>query len=220
MHARSDVDVERAEGLIHKDQIRLNDPTLSHRDSFSHTAAQFVRVVMAKTIQANPLKPSFCFFERLVSAVTSKQESKLDIAENRFPWKESVALKHIRCAPVDAVKALSKDFYVARAWSGQACDDVQERRFAATAGTYDGNEAPALNFEGDVLNCNKRSEALGDVPGFDRGQIAERHSFALFRRRELIRVELRYIHVSHSLIRRHQDAHDRLWSFGRHQTVG
>src|SRR5262245_24110633 len=57
LHPQPRVDVERAEGLVHQDHIRLDYPALRYRDTLTHATAQLIRIMICESFETGSLDP-------------------------------------------------------------------------------------------------------------------------------------------------------------------
>jgi hypothetical protein len=62
-HQLAGLDVERREGFVHQDDVRVQDQRLRQRHALAHAARELVRIAVAEALQAHarqPLLAQFC----------------------------------------------------------------------------------------------------------------------------------------------------------------
>src|SRR5690349_8017258 len=99
-HSHPSMYIQSAEGFVHEDQVRLNNPGLRDGNSFSHATAQLIQIMIAEPAQANTLDPSARFIERALATIATEAQPELNVCENDFPGRRRIGLEHVRRPPI------------------------------------------------------------------------------------------------------------------------
>src|SRR5690242_11191418 len=97
------LNVESAERLVHQQYLRLVDKGLGQRYTFTHTTRELVRVVILETGQHNTRDPIASALQRLRFWPTAEQRARGDVVEHIPPGEDSIRLKDIANAWVNAL---------------------------------------------------------------------------------------------------------------------
>src|SRR5881397_2572794 len=106
-HQLPGLNIERREGLIHQENLRLQNEHLRESDAFFHAARELMRVSMSMRSQSNTGKPGAYLnaYRTLVDAAVA--QAKRDVVMGRQPWQKSIGLKHVARLPVDPREKLA-----------------------------------------------------------------------------------------------------------------
>src|ERR1700735_4284245 len=152
------VDVQGAEGLIHQQNRRVDNPALGHGDAFAHSAAQLGRIRAGKLFQSDAHHPVSRLRFGCPPVHSAESQPQRDIAQHRFPWQQRVLLEHVSRALVQSNQRLVENADGPRGWLDQSRSQIQQRRFSAPAATYYRNERARPHFEIDISNRRVRAE--------------------------------------------------------------
>src|SRR6476620_11200412 len=106
-HQLPGLNVERRKGLIHQENLRLQNQHLGESDAFFHAAGKLMRVPMSMGSQSNAGKPGGYLHTYRTLVDTAVAQAKRDVVMGRQPWQKSIGLKHVARLPVDTREKLA-----------------------------------------------------------------------------------------------------------------
>jgi hypothetical protein len=122
--------VKGRKGLVQQQNGRLDDKRTSKAHALAHAARQFARVGRLETVEADEVDRRERAPPAFLGGHIKGLESRLDILQNRQPWKKREGLEHHRdpfCGAVDRTTAID---HLAAAGPDETGDDAQQGRFA------------------------------------------------------------------------------------------
>src|SRR5262249_33913101 len=169
-HAR--LSIEGPKGFVHKNDRGFIGQGANDGSPLAHTAGQLGRIIFLKSRETGELDEllhlMLAFFSRIALGI----ETEPDILLYGQPGKELTFLRHITHLGIEPA-----DFFIlAENAPGRrrrkARNELQQSRFAATAGTDYGDELAVRDVQRDALKRADRalarsSENLGDVLNLD-----------------------------------------------------
>ena len=109
LHQLARLDVQRAERLVHEQDLRLDDEHLCKRHSLAHPARELVRIAIAETREANASQPFLGARVGLGPRHACEEETGGDVLARAPPGHQRVGLEHVTRAPVETREALAAD---------------------------------------------------------------------------------------------------------------
>ena len=172
LHQLARLDVERGEGLVHEQDLRVEDQHLRERRALAH-ASRRAGAGSARRIPASPTRASQSSPApaRLARSHAAELQARRDVGERAAPRHQRLGLEHVARAPVDARERLAEDAHRARRGLEQARGDVEQRGLAAARGPHDRDELALADGERHVLH--RRVRAHGAAPGEGAGDAVE-----------------------------------------------
>ena len=172
LHQRARLHVERAERLVHQDDLGRGDQALRERGPLAHAPRELMRVVVFEPGEADLGDPLACARVRLPLRYAAEPQAGRDVADHALPREEHVSLEdvpEIAADPGDGA-ALHEHFACAR--RRQAGDESERRRLPAAGRPYDRKELTAADGERQVTErrvdvSRRRTEPFGDVAQLD-----------------------------------------------------
>ena len=155
--------VERAEGLVHHQQARLEAERARDRDALLHAARELPRVLPLEAGQADALE--LLHRHRLargrVAALDLQRQH--DVGEHRAPWKERRRLEDVAVGAGQArlVRAHAVDLDRARGDRLEVGDDAQQRRLAAARRADERDELAGRDRQVDLAQRMHRRVGRG-----------------------------------------------------------
>src|SRR5215204_2975407 len=133
MHLELGVRIERAEGLIHQQNLRFHDQRTHERHALPHTAREHPRKPAVEAREARDLDGAPDLRPALVARHAGDLQSVADIRLESTPWKHGVALEDVTDAPVHRAfyNPLSVDGDLAAGAWNEAGDHVEDGALAA-----------------------------------------------------------------------------------------
>src|SRR5688572_12899928 len=151
LHGLARLRVERAEGLVHQQHLRIERQHARERRALLHAAGDLGRIVVAEFRQAHDLQVTRYRFFNPSFFIALGFQPPGDIPRHRLPREQRELLEHHAAVGAGAVHrvAVDLDRTLGR---DEAAHDVQEGALAAAARADDGNElafarAEALDVE-------------------------------------------------------------------------
>ena len=172
--------VERAERLVHHQELGLEAERARDRDALLHAARQLPRVLGLEAGQADALEVLEGDASRPGLVEAMDLERQADVGEHGAPRKQRRRLEHIAVGAGEASVARRKTVHAhaARRDLLEVGDHAQQRRLAAARGTDQGNELAFLDRQADI-GQRRDGVLLGgiddrDALDFDRGGSSRR----------------------------------------------
>ena len=146
LHFRSDQRVERTEGFVHQDHVRIRGECSGQSDTLFHATRKFIRVLLLVPFQANFLEPFGCGLQGARLRLTTGQQCERGILECGFVRHQPEALKDHAdfTAPQFAQACLVKfgdidtiHHHFAEGRLDQTVEMPNQRAFARTGQTHD-----------------------------------------------------------------------------------
>jgi hypothetical protein len=161
--------VERAERLIHQQNLRIADQHLRQPDALALAAGQHVRVAIAERSQADAGQPALRPLARLGRRRTRRLQADGDVFQRGLPGKQRVGLEQVAGLAVERGQFGAE--YVGAAGRGrhQPGGDIEQRGFAAAGRPDDGHEFPVGDIERGALDRGIDA-AAGQAEG-DRNRV-------------------------------------------------
>src|SRR5215510_11459704 len=94
-HDLSCLRVERAERLIHQEDLWVADEDLREADTLALATRQHMRIAFGKACKADPREPGLCPFVRLVPRHADGLEADRHVLDRRLPGKQRISLEQI-----------------------------------------------------------------------------------------------------------------------------
>jgi hypothetical protein len=132
--------VERAERLVHQQDLRVADQHLHQADALALPTGQHVRIAFAEVGQAHAGEPVLRAPACLVAAYAGSLEPDRNILERGLPWKQRVGLEKIAGLAVEPGEPRTENVDLARRRRDQPGGNIEQGRFAAAGRADNGNE--------------------------------------------------------------------------------
>src|SRR5688572_23916115 len=165
--------IERAEGLVHEEHLRVVDQRPADGDALLHAAGELARRLGLEALEADEpdelARPGTAF--RAHAAHHAQREKH--VVEHRRPWKKRRALEHHRGLVARREHRRAVDLRDAAGGQDEPRDDAKQSRFSAARGADQGDELVAADREREVLEREDlvaiaRAEAARDVVELDQ----------------------------------------------------
>ena len=165
LHRRARLCVERAERLVHQQELGLHGVGAGEREALPHAAREVLRMVVGEIAQAHQRHVAAADLGALGcrNAVRRELQAELDVAAHGEPREHAVLLEDhaaIRARPGDRPAV---EQHGAAARRDEAGDQVHQRRLAAARGADDGDEFAGSDVEADVVDHAHRPGRGGKV---------------------------------------------------------
>ena len=180
-HQLARLHVERREGLVHEDDVGIEDERLREADALSHAARELVRIAVAEAAEADAPEPLLRLL--LGPGAAAELEPGGDVLQRRAPRHQAVGLEHVAGAAVDSRERRAEHLDRSAARREQAGGDVEQRALAAAGRADDRDELAGADGERDVAHRGVAAARIGLV-GERAGHAGQRE-----RRRRGRRVE-------------------------------
>src|SRR4029077_3234909 len=154
--------VQRGEGLIHEQNLRVDDQRARKVNALLHSSGKLVGIVMLESRKSDESDIRLCFFPRCRATDPLKLKSQNDVVHHRPPRKKRRFLenKPLIGAGLDNGLAVEKDFSVVV--GNEPVENPQRGRLAATAWPHQRDELRRIHFEGNAFeNLNRFFGPLG-----------------------------------------------------------
>ena len=126
--------IERGEGLVHQQHPRVGRERAGQRDALLHAAGELVHMRMLELLEADELEEMVGDFLALgIPQIRPQFQPEHHVAEDVEPRKQRRFLEHDEPLPPGPFHELAVGEHAAGIRHGQACDDVEQGRFAAAA---------------------------------------------------------------------------------------
>src|SRR5207253_1298293 len=145
--------VERAEGLVHQEDRRLERERARDRDALLHPAGELPGIALLEPGELDEREHRLRSIRTSGPVLRAHFERQFDVALDRAPIKEDRRLEDHAVVAVEprAVRRLAVHLDRSCAWLGEIADEPQERGFAASRRTDERDECAPRDLEVDVL---------------------------------------------------------------------
>ena len=183
--------VERAEGLVHQEDLRVERERAPDRDALLHPARELARILLGEAGEAERAQELGGRPAPPLGRHALELEAELDVLERGPPRKEAGFLEHGRdAAGIGPGDRPAIDHQAALVGRDETAEHAEQRGLAASGGADQGAERALFDRERDVLECFHRARAgevaLGDALDDDqlgaRAHVSWRISRAMTRR--------------------------------------
>jgi hypothetical protein len=176
--------VERAERLVHQQDVRVLRQRTGEGHALAHTAGELVRPLLAEAAQPHDLQQLGRALLAFRLADPLQPQRQLDVAGDGQPGEERGLLEHQRDFPAADVQGAAADLV-------EPGDEREQRALAAAGGAQQADELALPHRQRDVVERQERVGArpvlLGDIleaddrVGTDVGVFQEAHAAVPFR---------------------------------------
>ena len=161
--------VERAERLVHQQDLRILRERARDRDALLHAAGELGRIPVAVAGEPDERQELGRLAPARGGVEAAAARAELDVADRGEPGKERLPLEHDALAAPGPGDRRAVDEHLARARLHQPGDDVEERRLAAAAAADQGDELVLGDREVDAVQ-HRRAGGRRVVALRDRAQ--------------------------------------------------
>ena len=161
LHEIARLHVERAERLVHQDDLGVVDHRHGQRHPLAHAARQLMRMIALEAGEADPRDPLGHPRARRVGVDPTKQERQTDVLGHGLPGKDGVALEDEAEPRIHTLDGLPVQADPALGDGSEPGHETEQRRLSAARRAHDRHELAAPDVEGDVLDG-------GELPAFTR----------------------------------------------------
>ncbi len=162
--------VERAEGLVHQEDVRLGGERASDADALLLAARELVRHPVAERggIEREEIEQLVDAGGDALLAPVEQRRDRGDVLAHGAVRKQSVALDGVADVPAQFVgrqlaDVLAVDEHTARTRLDEAVDHAQQRGLARAGGADDGGNGARANGQRDGVDDRGRAVRLGEV---------------------------------------------------------
>ena len=169
--------VERTEGLIEQQHLRLHRQRARKGHALQLTARELRGIAPREALQAHQREQLLHARIDLAARAPPDGQPEGDVAGHRHVLEGRVVLEHEAHAAAARGRigdVLAADAHDAGVGALQAGDDAQQRRLAAPARAQHGGERAVGDADAHVLQRGERAEALAHVADLDRHYDASR----------------------------------------------
>ena len=103
------MNIERAERLVHQQDLAIDDPVLGHGDPLPHSAAQLRRKMAREFRQTDARQPLVGAPIRVRPPDAAERQAERDVFTDVLPREERILLKHVGGAPVQTCQRLTRN---------------------------------------------------------------------------------------------------------------
>src|SRR5690348_6042714 len=150
-HHLPDLRIERAERLVHQQDLGLDAERAGDADTLAHSARELMRKMPLEGAQAHHLEMTARDFLARLRRKAFQLEAELDVLQDRAPGQEREILEDERAVPAGRGDLASIEADRAGARPQQRRDQHQERALAAAGGADDGHELAVADREVDIV---------------------------------------------------------------------
>src|SRR4051812_13150009 len=152
LHQRARLRIERAEGLVHQQHVRIHDVAAGNRDALLHAAGELVRIGRLVTLQAHQLELLRDARAALELRHALAPQAELDVVVHRLPWEERELLEHHRALRAGFGHRLAADAHGARGRKIEPRRHAQARGLAAARRADQRYELALAHLERDSVD--------------------------------------------------------------------
>ena len=152
LHHGARLRVERAERLVHQQDIGGIGESARDADALLHSSGQGLRVIAGECIEADHAHKVARRALRFLAATSRNTRSVSDIFKDGFPGKQSGLLEHNAAVGSGFAYLDAIDAYRAAMRREESGDGVEHRRFAATGGAEQAEELARCDIDADVID--------------------------------------------------------------------
>ena len=160
----ADAGVERAEGLVEQEDLRLDGERPRERHPLPLAAGELRGVAVGEAVQLHEREQLVHAGAHLALRTLADGEPERDVLEHRHVLERRVVLEHHADAALlrsHVRGVLAEDLDSALVGLLEAGDHPEERRLAAPARAEEGGQRPARDRERYVVESDEATEALG-----------------------------------------------------------
>ena len=166
--AAAGLHVERREGLVHQQDLRLDDERLREGHALAHPAGQFVRILPAVPREADAREPVVRTRLRLVRRNPPQLQAETHVVARAAPRQQRLALEEIAGVRVASGERFAEDADDAVDGCQQARRRVEQRRLSAARRADETHElavgdGQARTSDGRVLDAVAPGEAARHI---------------------------------------------------------
>ena len=145
--------VERAERLVHQQDLRIADQHLGEADALALAAGQHVRIALAERAEpdAGRASPARARAPRARGVPGGLQPDR-DVLQRGLPGKQRLGLEQVAGLPVEPGERRAENVDAPGRRRKQAGGDVEQRRLAAAGRPDDGDELAVGDVERGALD--------------------------------------------------------------------
>jgi len=132
--------VEGAEGLVHEENLRLDDEGAGKADALLHAAGELLGVSSFKAVEADGVKHLHAAGAALDGVDAASLKRGLDIFKDREPGEEREALKDNGDVDLGVGDGLFMPIDMARGGDGEAGEHAQHGGLAGAGGAEEGDD--------------------------------------------------------------------------------
>src|SRR5262249_51593923 len=151
--------VDRAEGLVHQEHVRLADQRARNADTLLHAARELIRIVVLVAVEADEAN----VFEATLACLAPRQllrgpKPELDIPDHRAPGKDRfrILLEYVDHALGRTVDRLAIENHFAARRNFQAGNQLEQGRLAAARRADHRQKTSLLDPAGQILEHRQR----------------------------------------------------------------
>src|SRR6266508_3254229 len=163
LHEAPGLSIERAERLIHQQDLRVEGERARNRGALAHAARKLRRIAVLEAGEPDQvdegLRPPLALLARKSHAFQSVE----NIAAHRLPRKQREMLEHDAAIWPRRADRLALDQNPAGLRGEKAADEVEQRRLAAAGGAEQRDEFTPTHVERHVLEREHRPPARWTV---------------------------------------------------------
>src|SRR5579884_3545443 len=171
-HQVARLHIERAEWLIHEQNLRLVDKGLCQSHALAHTAGELVRITVLESSEPYTSQPFARPSQNFSFGLVAKHRAGGDIAQHIFPGKDRVGLENVANAWIYPFDGLAHDPHLSCAGTFKARYETQCCGLAGAGRANNSAEFAVSNAhrqisQGGIDAAGWRSEAFCDVLQID-----------------------------------------------------
>ena len=151
LHDLAGQGIQRAEGFVHQQHLRVVRQRSSDRHPLFHATGQRLRICLGEAVQLHQADQ----FARLMLSLglggPLNLETELDVAPNREPRVERIGLEHHASIGSGRIGRLAIHEHIAFGRRDQTGGNAQQRRLAAPGWANDAGELAVRHRQRDLL---------------------------------------------------------------------
>ena len=132
--------IERAERLVHQQDLGIADQHLGQPDALALPARQHMRIAVAERRKTHRREPGLRAFQRALARHARYLQANGDIVDRGLPGKQRIGLEEIAGITVQPGQWLVEDLDRSGGWLQKPGGDVEQRGFSASRRADDGDE--------------------------------------------------------------------------------
>src|SRR3954453_10754013 len=177
LHQRSRLVVERAEGLVEQQDLRIIGERACDRGALLHAAGELLWPVVLEAGQTDLADEGVSDLVSLRLGHATLAQAEGDVLAHRQPGKQRVGLEHHAAIGAGAGHLASIEHHTSAGRAIEAGDDAKQRGLAAAGRAEDGDEVVVADHKISRLQCPGRGVAVARGKGSrDLFDLEDRHA--------------------------------------------
>jgi len=170
LHRHLGLGIERAEGLVHQEDLGINGQDPGDLGSLGHAPGELVREGVGELHEADLIEEPFHDGLPLGVRDAPQLEAETHVVTDCAPRQKCGLLERVACRPAHVPHRFAPEEHLSLVGLSQARHDIQQGGLPASRGADHGDELALGDLEGDIIKRLEaslgRRERLADVHDF------------------------------------------------------